>query len=63
MARVGRDLKDNPIPNPCHGQGGHPPLAQAAQSPMQPGLEQFLSCPLKRVLVPLLTDGGGIALP
>lgn len=53
----------NPIPKPCHGQGGHLPLAQVAQIPMQPGLEQSLCCPLKRVLVPLLTDGGKTALP
>jgi len=37
MARVGRDLKDHPVPTPCRGQGCHP--AEAAQGPMQPGLE------------------------
>ena len=35
---VGRDLKDHPVPTPCHRQG-HLPPAQAAPSPVQPGLE------------------------
>ncbi|KAK4808149.1 hypothetical protein QYF61_000129 [Mycteria americana] len=37
---VGRDLKDHRVPPPCHGQGCLP-LEQAAQSPIQPGLEHF----------------------
>ncbi|EOA93912.1 hypothetical protein Anapl_14400, partial [Anas platyrhynchos] len=37
---VGRDLKDHPVPAPCHGQG-HLPPAQAAQSPIQRGLEHL----------------------
>ena len=40
MAWVARDLKDHPVPCPYHGQGCHPP-DQAAQSPIQPGLEYF----------------------
>jgi len=40
MFGVGRDLKAQPAPTPCHGQGFHPP-GQAAQAPMQPGLERF----------------------
>ena len=42
MARVGRDLKDHESPTPCHTQGHQPPHftpAQAAQGPIQPGLE------------------------
>jgi len=35
MAEVGRDLKNHPVPTPCHGQG-HPP-AQATQGPIPPG--------------------------
>jgi len=38
MVWVGRDLKDHLVPPPRHGQG-HLPLEQAAQSPIQPGLE------------------------
>jgi len=38
MVWVGRDLKAHPVSTPCHGQGCHPP-AQAAQGPIQPGLE------------------------
>ena len=38
MCWVGRDLKDLPVPLPCHGQG-HLPLDQVVQSPIQPGLE------------------------
>jgi len=38
MVWVGRDLKDHLVPSPCHGQG-HLPLAHAAQSSIQPGLE------------------------
>ena len=38
MAGVGKDLKDHPVPAPCHGQGCPPP-AQAAQGPIQPGFE------------------------
>ena len=37
MAWVGRDLKDPLAPAPCPGQGPLPP-AQAAPSPIQPGL-------------------------
>jgi len=37
---VGRDLNTHPIPIPGHGQGCSPP-AQAAQSPIQPGLEHL----------------------
>ena len=42
MARVGRDLKDHEAPTPRHRQGHQPPhliLDQAAQGPIQPGLE------------------------
>ena len=35
---VGSDLKGHPVPTPCHGQGCYPP-DQAAQGPIQPGLE------------------------
>ena len=44
MARVGRELKDHGSPTPCHTQGHQPPhliLDQAAQGPIQLGLEQF----------------------
>ena len=43
MARVGRDLKDHESPTPCHTQGHQPHLmpAQAAQGPIQPGLEHL----------------------
>jgi len=40
MVWVGRDLKDQLIPTPCHGQG-HLPPDQVAPSPIQPGLECF----------------------
>jgi len=40
MVWVGRDRKDHPVPNPCHGQG-HLPPDQIAQSPIQPGLEHL----------------------
>lgn len=40
MALVGRDLNDHLVPPPCHRQG-HIPLGQAAQSPIQPGLEHL----------------------
>ena len=40
MVWVGRELKDLLVPTPCHGQG-HLPLDQAAESPVQPGLEHF----------------------
>jgi len=42
MAWVGRDLKDHQAPPPHHRQGCQPPhliLDQAAQGPVQPGLE------------------------
>ena len=38
MAWVGKDLKAHPVPTHCCGQGCHP-AAQAAQGPIQPGLE------------------------
>ena len=45
MAWVGRDLKImNLQPHPCHRQGHQPPhliLDQAAQDPIQPGLEHL----------------------
>jgi len=44
MARVGRDLKDHEAPTPRHTQGHRPPHfipAQAAQGPIQPGLEHL----------------------
>jgi len=45
MAWVGRDLKDHEAPTPpCHRQGHQPPYlvpAQAAQGPIQPGLEHL----------------------
>jgi len=40
MVRVGRDLKDHPVPTPCH-EKGYLPLDQVAQSSIQPGLEHF----------------------
>jgi len=40
MAWVEGDFKDHLVPNLCRGQGYHPP-AQAAQGPIQPGLEHF----------------------
>ena len=47
MVRVGKDLKDHESPtllNPCHKQGHQPShliLDQAAQGPIQPGLERL----------------------
>ena len=44
MAWVGKDLQDHEAPNPRHRQGHHPPHlipAQAAQGPIQPGLEHL----------------------
>ena len=44
MAWVGRDLKDHQAPTPHHRQGRQPPyliLVQAAQGPIQPGLEHL----------------------
>ena len=44
MAWVGRDLKDHKAPTPCCRQGHQPPyqiLDQAAQAPIQPGLEHL----------------------
>jgi len=44
MAWVGRDPKDQQAPTPCHIQGHQPPyltLEQAAQGPVQPGLEHL----------------------
>jgi len=44
MAWVGRDLKDDQAPTPCHRQGCQPPylmLDQAAQGPIQPGIEHL----------------------
>jgi len=38
MVWVGKDLIDHLLPSPHHGQGPLPP-AQAAPSPIQPGLE------------------------
>jgi len=38
MVWAERDLIDRPVPLPCHGQG-HLPPDQAAQSLVQPGLE------------------------
>jgi len=38
MVWVGRDLRDHSVPTLCHSQGCHP-AAQAAQGPIQPGLE------------------------
>ena len=40
MVWVGSDLKALPVPLPCRGQGC-PPSAQAAQGPIQPGLEHL----------------------
>ena len=42
LAWVERELKDHPVPAPCHGQGCQPPnqaLGQVVQGPIQPGLE------------------------
>jgi len=44
MAWVGRDLKDHEAPTPCCRQGHQPPYliqGQAAQGPIQPGLEHL----------------------
>ena len=44
MAWAGRDPKDPRVPIPCHRQGRQPPhliLDQAAQGPIQPGLEHL----------------------
>jgi len=45
MARVGRDLKDHEAPTHPHLRQGHQPPhvmpAQAAQGPIQPGLEHL----------------------
>jgi len=44
MAWLGRDLKDHEAPSLCHRQGHQPPnlvLEQAAQGPIQPGLEHL----------------------
>lgn len=41
MSWVGRNLKDHPVPTPCHGQVCHLPdqvLDQIAQAPIQPSL-------------------------
>jgi len=38
MVWVGKNLKNHPVPNPCHRQICHP-LDQAAQGPVQPGPE------------------------
>jgi len=40
MAWVGRDPKDYPVPTCCR-QSCHPPSDQAAQGPIQPGLEHI----------------------
>ena len=40
MFWVGRNVTDHLVPIPCYGQG-HRPLDQAAQSPIQPGLQCF----------------------
>jgi len=46
-----RGLKDHPVLTSCHGQGCPPP-AQAAQGPIQPGLECLqtwgIHCPLSK---------------
>ena len=44
MAWVGRDAEDHQAPTPCHGQDHQPPyliLDQAAQGPIQHGLEHL----------------------
>jgi len=44
IALVGRDLKDHQASTPCHRQSHQPPhliLGQAAQGPIQPGLEHL----------------------
>jgi len=43
MSKVGRDLKYHPAPTPCHRQGCYPP-AQAAQGPIQAGLDCLQGC-------------------
>jgi len=40
MVCVGRDLRDHPVPTPCHGQGCHS-TDQAAQGPIQSGFEHL----------------------
>jgi len=56
MVWVGRDLKDRLVPAPRHGQG-HLPLDQAAQSPIQPGLERFRGvCQIFFLQVHLFSD-------
>jgi len=54
MAWVGRDPKDHEAPTPRHMQGHQPPHLipdQAAQGPIQPGLEhlQGMEHPLSSV--------------
>ena len=47
MVWVGRDLKDHEAPIPCCRQSHQPPHvipAQAAQGPIQPGLEDLQGC-------------------
>jgi len=41
---VGKGLKDHLDPTPCYGEGCQPlnqAISQAAQGPIQPGLEHF----------------------
>jgi len=40
MVWVGKELKDQTVPTPCHRQG-QLPLAQVVQSHIQTGLENF----------------------
>lgn len=40
MFCVGRDLRNHPVPQPCHRQG-HLPMEQVFPSLTQPGLEHF----------------------
>jgi len=64
MAWVGRDPKDYQVPFPCCTQGHYPldlVLAQAAQGPIQPGVEDIrawaLILSLHWFLVILIEDG------
>ena len=49
MVWVGRELVDDLVPIPCHGQG-HLPLDQVAQSPIQSGLKHFFLKEINRNL-------------
>jgi len=54
MAWVGMNLKDHEAPTPCHRQDHQPPYLipdQAAQGPIEPGLEHLLEWHSDRTVV------------